>query len=1479
MAKVKLDLSQFKASGVYTLEFDASESIVLTSQIVRLIVGFSRKGPFNAPVYLPDKKTARLVYGDVDDFLERRGSYFHRALMSALEYGPVFGLSLLKLNNDPDFGDKVPYQSFSLATTEPNGRKVYKLLASYYNKERFWFPDQDYLLGNVNSPGSINGGKLFNVVNLGQREVSIIIKKARVLGMDITAKEWYGNLGIDVPSYIHEFDFISDYFIDFTIVQGDWTNYNRLSIDPIYSKYFNKRGLIKSKMLEFFNDESVTVIDSFTGCIIPDLTDGKGMNHSIDTMINNRLASHGVFVAIDRESLENYDPFANTDDFDLYSGVDMVGHNFANENRENPDVINFLSYRTSIKENLVFNIKNQFGSGDIWTYQYNSITHPVSTSSMYKGMDFGYLDNVVTIPMPTGVTEDDPHYEAYMIAKNLLVPGESLILLEGIWANDNHQYGFKDVDGNKWGIVQQIWEEDVPGGKNLKILWSHPDKSDETTIPALSISTLVGDLDDTTSEQDNIMTQLGFDEVGYIEVKEPSSGVKKAYFDKLYDYFTFTGDITNNVVKTIADPGQDALIRHSVTRNPYYYEIAQPGVKTSGHLTGLETTNMYKLVTNNVLSDLIVKATSINSYVEAESGVTLIDIISDRYLGGKVVKIGSTYYSIDTVIEAAPASLPSYLELTDLDAYDDQVHLDEEYIGNYYEDNGSAVQIRYDYTELTTTAEIIEALNDIVAASVTPNLQEYTFVTNVADLDALVTLITGTYTITPYQLYVIDGQFYEIYERENVRSIFIPVNIEDYVTTQFATLGDARNLGKIELIIGSTLEAKHYSFANVDDDAPATFTTATHASGFSYVEVDDLALLADDPQTGYKEIKYLTPQFIISPDLVKFVEADVPSATTPNIFVVYKGTNLYEYYTIGAVQDGDKIYYNANHESSDPASNFYYASFTRDKDDEGCEVLLMQLWDTYIEDKFGYRASGNHGYSITPEMIRLRDENLTSMKDRVALAYDEAWQVGDPYPWSVWSTEARNFITTLPMYVYADELYDPINIIDNSWNGYKTKFQVDVSSAKAIEVGDYIVSKVIDIENNEKWALTKVLTKKKIYNNDVSKFVYEYTVNQSIDIKGAPNSYYVVRYKPIDTFITSYQLFHLDGFKLTDYHLPGGPNKKEQLWKILGMLDPAESNLMEVLKDRQVITFRYIVDTFDGGLEPMTGPKAWLTRLAKERQKCLALMNAPSMKEFTASNDPRFTNEPTRLDPKPVLNTAYIPQGGNLALGPSYTFSLPDEFWGSKFSGYFSPFLIMRERGRNFPVPPAPWVSNLYVQKHLSGNPWAIVAGPRRGVLSDLKLVGLEYDFLLKDRENLEPFGINPIVKKKGVGYMIFANAMAYQKTLSAFNNLHVRDLLITIEETIEDILENFLFEFNDSTTRLQIKTIVETYLDNVRTQGGIYDFVCVMDETNNPPEVIDQNTGIIDVAIEPARGLHKFVSRITVMKSGGIASGGFSVV
>jgi len=204
MAEQVLDLNAFKASGVYTIEIDASSSVVITSQTIRLIIGFSRKGPFNTPVFLSNVKNARTIFGDIDLFLERKGCFFHRTIEKCLEVGPVIVLNLLNLNNDTTTSDPdtTNYRAFSLDTVEHNGIVTAKLLASYYNKERFWFPDVDSFLA---TRSDLDQSKLLNFVNLGQEKSSILVVKSTILGYSFPAIDWFG--AGKVPDFMRDYDF------------------------------------------------------------------------------------------------------------------------------------------------------------------------------------------------------------------------------------------------------------------------------------------------------------------------------------------------------------------------------------------------------------------------------------------------------------------------------------------------------------------------------------------------------------------------------------------------------------------------------------------------------------------------------------------------------------------------------------------------------------------------------------------------------------------------------------------------------------------------------------------------------------------------------------------------------------------------------------------------------------------------------------------------------------------------------------------------------------------------------------------------------------------------------------------------------------------------------------------------------------------------------------------------------------------------
>ena len=451
--------------------------------------------------------------------------------------------------------------------------------------------------------------------------------------------------------------------------------------------------------------------------------------------------------------------------------------------------------------------------------------------------------------------------------------------------------------------------------------------------------------------------------------------------------------------------------------------------------------------------------------------------------------------------------------------------------------------------------------------------------------------------------------------------------------------------------------------------------------------------------------------------------------------------------------------------------------------------------------------------------------------------------------------------------------YQKVPIISGTQSATGTTFCTTIENADAISSNDYIVSKLETEEPNEyRYKLAKIISKKKKLLNN--RYVIEFTINTPAYIFANDDALCVWRFKRIEDYATILQTFSLSGFKMTEAHMPASGKiaaytQLGQLEKILGVLDPANSNLMERLASPDMIDFRYIVDTFNGCISPMNYPKTYLSLLAKKRQQCLAFINAPSMTEFANSTEPRFSNMPTDANPLPDVDTYYISTGGNLELNPAFTYYLPDEENGSKYCAFFAPYLTLLEGGKRIIVPPAVYVSNLYVQKHASGEPFKIVAGVRRGVLSDSKYVAMEYDFQQGDRDYLEPMGINSIIHIPNVGPTIYANKLTYQKTASAFNSLHVRDVLITIESDIKTILKNYIFEFNNEQTRIEIKNRVEAYLAKVQTLEGIYTYEVRMNEVNNPDEVINANMGIIDIYVVPQHGLEKIVANVIVGDSG----------
>ena len=348
----------------------------------------------------------------------------------------------------------------------------------------------------------------------------------------------------------------------------------------------------------------------------------------------------------------------------------------------------------------------------------------------------------------------------------------------------------------------------------------------------------------------------------------------------------------------------------------------------------------------------------------------------------------------------------------------------------------------------------------------------------------------------------------------------------------------------------------------------------------------------------------------------------------------------------------------------------------------------------------------------------------------------------------------------------------------------------------------------------------------------------------------------------------NYNVFTLGGFTMRSEQMPDGTDERQH--EILDLLseDSENCNLYNALIDRELIQFRYVVDTFGLGIEPMC--KAQYTRLCQGRKSAFAIINMPSVNDFKNSPDPSF------IDKNGSVSAEYIAKGANPATNPSFLFSLPDIVNGSTWGAYYYPYLKVYSNYTTINVPPAAYVSNNYIAKYGAGSPWTLVAGQNRGVISGNSVVGVESSLIRDNRDWLEPAGINSIIYQNNIGCVIYANKTAKQTPKSALSSINCREACIYIQDGVEKILRNYLFETNTAQTRLEIKTLVDNFLDMVKNNGGVYDYKTVMDSSNNDAEVIDHNMGVIDIFIEPVRGLEILVQKLTILRTGAIESGTF---
>ena len=309
-----------------------------------------------------------------------------------------------------------------------------------------------------------------------------------------------------------------------------------------------------------------------------------------------------------------------------------------------------------------------------------------------------------------------------------------------------------------------------------------------------------------------------------------------------------------------------------------------------------------------------------------------------------------------------------------------------------------------------------------------------------------------------------------------------------------------------------------------------------------------------------------------------------------------------------------------------------------------------------------------------------------------------------------------------------------------------------------------------------------------------------------------------------------------------DYQSSGGDGYKADLGKLItayGLL----SNKDEVEAD-------FLIMGPGCSTEAESQAKAnYIISLAEGRKDCMACIGAHRTNLVAASTTPGGSLLTTEQQTTNLINY----------FGP-----LTSSSYATFDSGY--KYTFDRFNNKFVYIPTNADVAGMMARTALLAYPWFSPAGQQRGVLNNA--VKLAYNPSKAQRDRLYPKRINSFITSAGAGTFLFGDktALGYQ---SAFDRINVRRLFLTIEQALERAAQAQLFELNDDLTRANFRNIVDPYLRDVQAKRGLIDYLVICDETNNTPDVIDNNEFRADIFLKPAKSINFITLTFVATRTG----------
>lgn len=370
-------LQKLKSAGIYRFVFDKSEIPGADAETLRLVVGYSEKGPFNTPVYIESPSDFKVIYGDVSKKLERNGVYFHRMALQALKAGPILALNLKYFDESNETGEKV--QAYSFNVNGEIGNAIDLLVRQIYTTTRFWTLEPEHL----ESIESLTNYIDIAATDSKETSCTIFMRGYQPSGYDVTLSNWYSSVlnGKELPEFMENYagTLVSQYFAEIYVFRGEFTP--AIATSEALAKYFNVVNgnvTLKPYITNAFGEQIDTLqalaeneasnfINNYAGILLPDFQSANGSIISLDQLFNADYDTHKMMMRLNQDFI--YDGTVTLNQLDTTGWLNGLKDDYSGSN-----AVNMMS-----AHNIIPTVSTFTYSDNTWT-----LTNPLANPNYFE---------------------------------------------------------------------------------------------------------------------------------------------------------------------------------------------------------------------------------------------------------------------------------------------------------------------------------------------------------------------------------------------------------------------------------------------------------------------------------------------------------------------------------------------------------------------------------------------------------------------------------------------------------------------------------------------------------------------------------------------------------------------------------------------------------------------------------------------------------------------------------------------------------------------------------------------------------------------------------------------------------------------------------------------------------------------------------------------------------------------------------------